>query len=667
PGTVYFRGETVKGKVSARYQYGTPLANRPFNLSLPDGRTLHATTDAAGSYAFEFETAGFAEAQALRITAHLPEENVAASAAVNVAVVSYTLGVRTNRDVYLDGEIFRVEATTRDVQGDPTGQSLSAALLKRVTQAERVTEKEVDRVDLKTDPKTGQGGVSLVVNDPDGGTYVVRVGGIDRFGNAVVADRVLTVSGKKDEMKLRILADRQDVKVGEEAAVRLHSRDAAGTALLTWEADRILRYKVVALKEGDNSLTWTVDDSQFPNFTLNAARMAGNRFDRARLDLKVKRDLVVTVSPAKRSVGPGEEVEVEVSTRDQLGRPVAAEVSLALVDRALLRLFHDNLPPIGPYFYGQTRTGAFATEATNTFRYQTASVPVPEAVVEEEERLASVVADAERLGEVRLGATHLLARSVSGDEAPPPAPAPSAAKAARPAMNQRPELDVDRKAGGRGRAEAFNRGPASGVEPAANIAGLAMAPAQMSDDVSRAKETGKPEGPPRQSFVETAYWNPAVVTAKDGKARVTFRAPTALSQYRFTARGVTGPDTLAGQTTADLAVRKDFFVDLKVPASLTQGDKPRLTARLHHAGLMGKATLTLKGYPGDLADARTVDVSADGAVEVAFDPFVVPDGDTVRFEVSAALGEARDTVAVEVPIRPWGVQAFAAASGTASD
>ena len=56
----------------------------------------------------------------------------------------------------------------------------------------------------------------------------------------------------------------------------------------------------------------------------------------------------------------------------------------------------------------------------------------------------------------------------------------------------------------------------------------------------------------RERFVETAYWNPLVVTGKDGKARVTFKAPTALSEYRITARGVTGADTLAGQTTASL-------------------------------------------------------------------------------------------------------------------
>src|SRR5262249_43556245 len=88
-------------------------------------------------------------------------------------------------------------------------------------------------------------------------------------------------------------------------------------------------------------------------------------------------------------------------------------------------------------------------------------------------------------------------------------------------------------------------------------------------DVLNARGGRAPQ--PRERFVETAYWNPGVVTGTDGKARVTFTAPRALSAYQITARGVTGSDTLVGQTTAELRVRKDFFVDLKVPAALTQG------------------------------------------------------------------------------------------------
>src|SRR5262249_12040583 len=150
-----------------------------------------------------------------------------------------------------------------------------------------ITEREVQRKPVVTDPKTGHGSLVLRADDTQGGRYVVRVAGTDQFGNPIVADRTLLVSGKKDETKLRLLADRQRYKVGEEASVNLHSRDRAGTALLAWEADHILSYRIVTLREGDNPLGWAVEGPQFPNFTLTATRMARNELDQAKLDIEV--------------------------------------------------------------------------------------------------------------------------------------------------------------------------------------------------------------------------------------------------------------------------------------------------------------------------------------------------------------------------------------------
>src|SRR5207248_10035793 len=64
--------------------------------------------------------------------------------------------------------------------------------------------------------KTGEASLPVAIDDADGGHYVIRVAGTDRFGNPVVAARDLTISGKKDETKLRLLADRLVYKVGEE-------------------------------------------------------------------------------------------------------------------------------------------------------------------------------------------------------------------------------------------------------------------------------------------------------------------------------------------------------------------------------------------------------------------------------------------------------------------
>ncbi|HEX8201838.1 MAG TPA: alpha-2-macroglobulin family protein, partial [Isosphaeraceae bacterium] len=710
PRTVYYRGEAIEADVVARYQYGTPLAGRAVRVQLPDGTARDGTTDAAGKYHVALETEGFGEEQALRLVAQLPQDNVAAAAVVMLAVRGFRIDLGTDRDVYLHGETIPLRATTLDAQGEPTGQALAVSVLKRVAQAGRVTEREVATEALTTDPKTGQGGASLKVDDEDGGSYVVRAAGTDRFGNPVVAERALTISGKKDATKLRILADRQTFKVGEEAAVTLHSRAAEGPALVTWEADRILAYRLVPLREGKNALSWEVAGAQFPNCTLTAARMAGTEFHEARLDLRVERDLRVTITPKAPTVGPGAPVEVEVTTTDQLGRPVAAELALALVDRALLRLYGDRLPPIGRFFYDQARAGAFATSATNTFRYQPATVPVAEAVVEEGQRALAEAADARVVADARRQAGKAASTSGTMGRAPQiqtfngrPAVVlqdgsvttiltapddatvlPGAPSSLNEPVNAgfglvrgragQPGWDEQDTAGnvllGVG-ASSFGGDKLGRMDAAkeSDFADLAARRKLLARSAGMALAEAPAPAPTREQFVETAYWNPSVVTGPDGKARVTFPAPSALSEYRFTARGVTGADTLVGQATAELAVRKSFFVDLKRPAVLIQGDAPQFSAQLHHAGVAGTAAVRLTVYAGgrERVFPKTLELKADGVEEIRFEPFEVPDADSVRLTLSARVGETADEMTAEVPVRPWGVQAVASASGTAGD
>ena len=702
PRTVYYRGETVKADLIARYQYGAPVAGRPVEVALPDGRTVRGTTDNSGKFHVEFPTEGFAEEQALRLVARLPGDNVAAVAGVMLAINGFRIDLDTNRGVYLDGEAFVLKATTLDAQGKPTGRELRVSVLKRVRQGERTTEREVSRHVVTTDREAGKGSISLRVEDREGGSFVVRVAGTDQFGNPIVADRALEISGKDDETRLRLLADRQSFKVGETASVNLHSRSKPGTALLTWEADRILQYRLMPTREGDNPVAWPVDGPQFPNVTLTASRMAGEAFEEARLDVGVERDLRVAIKPLKPNVEPGGEVEVEVTTLDQLGKPVAAELSLALVDRSLLRLYEDRLPAIGPYFYDQTRTGAFSTSATNTFSDQGETVPVSEAVVEESERAAAQARNEAGRGEVRekakdafnmaLNSSGYIARggrsiygavpggpALAGQVGLPPAPMMDAQGIPLGGFEPRPLAA--------GRAGMGGMGGAMGqATDGASATYKARANDAFDDDVVSYKragldrKAGEPEqvkmflaevqaAQPREQFAETAYWNPSVVTGEDGKATVKFKAPMALSEYRFSAKGVTGADTLVGQATSSLVVRKDFFVDLKVPATLAQGDKPRFSASVHHVGIKGAVDLKLAIYSGEREQVypKLLDLKGDGVDEILFEPFEVPDGESVRLTLTAKAGEKSDELVVDVPIRPWGVQAFASASGTSSD
>ena len=73
---------------------------------------------------------------------------------------------------------------------------------------------------------------------------------------------------------------------------------------------------------------------------------------------------------------------------------------------------------------------------------------------------------------------------------------------------------------------------------------------------------------------ETAYWNPSIITGKDGQATVTFTLPEQSTAWKLLAKGITA-DTLAGEAAEPLVVKKDLFGELKLPPSFTDGDQPK--------------------------------------------------------------------------------------------
>ena len=55
--------------------------------------------------------------------------------------------------------------------------------------------------------------------------------------------------------------------------------------------------------------------------------------------------------------GPGDKVTYSIATKDQSGKPVSADVSLAVVDKAVLALAPSNSDPILKGFYPDTGLG----------------------------------------------------------------------------------------------------------------------------------------------------------------------------------------------------------------------------------------------------------------------------------------------------------------------
>ncbi|MCR4414076.1 MAG: MG2 domain-containing protein, partial [Thermoguttaceae bacterium] len=119
---------------------------------------------------------------------------------------------------------------------------------------------------------------------------------------------------------------------------------------------------------------------------------------------------------------------------------------------------------------------------------------------------------------------------------------------------------------------------------------------------------------------ETGYWNPAVVTDNEGKATLTVVVPERTTAWRFLAKGITA-ETLAGETTADVVVKKDLFGELKLPMAFTDGDEAEVLVTVHNDAIdKGPIEVVLKTTIAgrSVEEKKTIEVTAKGLYEVPF-------------------------------------------------
>ncbi|MDB5385050.1 MAG: hypothetical protein JWM11_696 [Planctomycetaceae bacterium] len=417
PQKVYYRGESVKGKLVLKYYYGSPIAGRSIQYRLGDDRLWTATTDAKGEVAFDLPTQRYSESQPVQFVASFPERNLSTGETIYLATRGFDVTVSTIRNVYVTGETFDASVAVNDPGGKPVSTDLNLELIE-ITQTPTGTgELRVTEQAVKSDLKTGIVRHTLRVEKP--GRFILRATGRDRFGHTVSGSKEILVSGADDEVRLRILADQHNYKAGEKGRVQLHWREQPALALVTFEGATVLGYQLVELKPGANALDIDFQEHLAPNFQLSVAVMQGDKYHEARSDFRVARELFVTLKPAKTTLKPGEAVAVEVIVTDAQGKPVQAEVSLGLIQKNLLRRFPDASVPISTFFNGGNREISCRAMTSCTFQYQPATRPINEFLLAEVDREKNVAAESKSRNELLAGAGAIQAdkeaKSLRGD------------------------------------------------------------------------------------------------------------------------------------------------------------------------------------------------------------------------------------------------------------
>lgn len=140
-------------------------------------------------------------------------------------------------------------------------------------------------------------------------------------------------------------------------------------------------------------------------------------------------------------------------------------------------------------------------------------------------------------------------------------------------------------------------------------AGMLAAPAAMKAEMpmladrkdlnsaTLAKEKDKAGGAEprvRSYFPEALYINPEIVTDRDGRASIVIPIADNITTWRMAMLASTTHGAL-GSGTGSLKVFQDFFVDLDMPVTLTQGDRVSIpVAAYNYSGSAGNVNLQLQ-------------------------------------------------------------------------
>jgi len=303
----------------------------------------------------------------------------------------FYIGLRPARYVGQVGEEQTVEIRTVDWDSQPVG---NVPLVVTFSRREWLNVQEEDRwgnlywtwtpSDTLVYSQTVTGdadGQALARFVPaDGGTYIVRATGSDGRGNEVASATWMWVSSREyvswrqeNNDRIQPIADRREYRPGDTARILIPSPfQGPVTALFTVERGRILQHWVQTLAGNAETIDLPITADMAPNVYLSVVLVTGvdatnpaptYRVGYVSFDVSTEqRELTITLTPdrdlaAGETYGPRETVSAEVQVTDANGRPVEAEVSVAVVDKAVLALAAPNAPAILDAFYGQRGLG----------------------------------------------------------------------------------------------------------------------------------------------------------------------------------------------------------------------------------------------------------------------------------------------------------------------
>jgi uncharacterized protein YfaS (alpha-2-macroglobulin family) len=424
---------------------------------------------------------------------------------------------------------------------------------------------------------TDNDGTAIATFTPEaGGIYKVAASGVDRDRNEVRSSTYMWVSGRKyvnwrqeNNDRIDLVTDQREYNVGDTATILIpHPYSGTVQALVTLERGHIYDYFVTELKTNSEQIEIPITEEMIPNMYVSvvvvqgASDAAGGeqqglpsfKVGYASLPINTsEKELQITLTPDKSAdekYQPGDTAEYQVQVTNLKGEPVKAELSLSLVDKAVLTLAPETPGQLMNTFWRNrglgVRTGSGLTLAIDRVNLAIA----PEA----------------------------------------------------------------KGGGGGGFDEGF--------------------------------------GVIRGDFKDTALWVADFVTDENGEGVVKADLPDNLTTWTLTGKGVTGADTLVGESTVEIVSTKPLLVRPVAPRFFVVNDEARLGMIVQNntnQSLEVATRFEAEGLTVEPVNEAKLTVEAGERIKVEYD-VVVEDAEAAKLTMGAKSSDYGDAVAFELPV-----------------
>lgn len=450
---------------------------------------------------------------------------------------------------------------------------------------------------------------------------------------------------------LEIVVDKDTVRAGQTAPVMLFVPNSDRYVLFSVEAEDLLSYQLVHVTGNAKLIELPITEKHVPNIYLSAGMVNDAQWF---MDTKqvvvppVQHFLSVEVKSDREQYQPREEGTLSITAKDANGKPVSAEIALALIDESVTYIQQDYAGDPRQFYFGSKRGHSVQTQSTFNHKSYTRLVEVAKSQLidyrqvrrNEEDEVARVGGKDSKSGRGayfgQLGAA-----------------APSAAGTVTIEGEATEVMAVSDSPLNRSRSDNFS---------------LKSELSQLRPGVSQ-----EPAVQVRSDFRSTILWQPDVKTDADGTAFVKVKYPDSLTTWQATARVATAGNQF-GIGNTSTRTKQPLIVRLQAPRFFVVGDQVTISAVINNntdqpmrvAPALTAEGVTVTGLVVDgkpvKGEQAPVEVKANGEARVDWLVAVDKAGEA-KLRVEARGAEHADAMEKTYTVYEHGIEKFISRSG----